>query len=1014
VSFLKPDTGGVDAALVNLSSCCNLRSGGSRALALALAWAAWLLTAPSAHAAFEATGFEAGTCFKSTCTYKLVEKELEESGHSSEAFTQSAGHPPWGVTTFGIKEKEGGAPEGKLKRLRVDVPLGLAANPQALPKCSQAAFKEEVSKCGAESEVGTVELTVHVGAVSTPFSGKIYNLEPPRGLPLEFGIFVEIEIAKGNIVHEHLLLEGHVSWAKERKLEERGIASGDYHEWFEIREISKETSELAPVVKSKLNFNGRAGTGNFITLPTACSSSTTAYLEVQSWEGQKSFSQTSTPVGVEGCGGDPFAPSALLSPETALSDLPDGVTTMVKVPQYEGGEQVNTADVRAIEITLPEGLTLNPAAAKGLETCSPAQIAIGSAIAVACPGGSKLGTVTIETDLPPGSLSGNVYLGNPAGGAITGPPFTIYLDAESERYGVSVRQSGLVYADPGTGRLTARFTEAPQLPFSELAIKTAGGPQAPLANPLQCGAGYAQARFASFTTPASMALSNASFATGGCLSPLPFSLTQSAQHGSVGAGAFTSYTFGLARGDGQQYLAQVSTLLPAGLSGLVSGVTLCGEPQAQQGSCSPDSQIGTATALLGSGPEPFPVTGPVFLTGPYNGAPFGLSIPIAAVAGPFNLGTTVTRAAIGIDPHTARVSATGTLPTIVGGVPLRLKGLSVSINRSGFLVNPTNCGLLATETALTSTLGATQLVSTPFQVSNCEQLAFGPSLEVATNGHLSKADGASLEVNFAETPHQANVRAITVELPKQLPARLSTLQKACPAPTFAADPSSCPAGARIGSASAVTPVLPAPIVGPAYLVSHGGAAFPDLVVLLEGSGVHVILTGTTAIKNGTTTASFSALPDVPVSSFTLTLPAGHHSLLTANGPLCNEAFEVLSTITSQNGAQVKQGSLVAVGGCGGRTKLFRIIKRRVVGHMLLVKIRTFVAGTLVARGSYLKRASRKLSKAFTVWLRLPLTSRGVNSLTARRRVKTRVRVSLAPSRRGEAPAAAYTKIVFKR
>jgi hypothetical protein len=257
------------------------------------------------------------------------------------------------------------------------------------------------------------------------------------------------------------------------------------------------------------------------------------------------------------------------------------------------------------------------------------------------------------------------------------------------------------------------------------------------------------------------------------------------------------------------------------------------------------------------------------------------------------------------------------------------------------------------------------------------------------------------------------VRAITVQLPKQLPARLSTLQKACPDATFAADPSRCPAGSRIGSAFAETPVLPTPMIGRAYLVSHGGAAFPDLRVLLEGSGVHFVLTGSTDIVKGITSVSFSALPDVPLSSFTLILPAGPHSALTANGRLCDEALEMLSTITSQNGAQIKQASLVAVAGCGGRTKLFRIIKRKVVGHSVLIKIKTFVAGTLVARGSYLKRAARKLRKPSTMWLRLPLTAHGVSRLDSHRRVKTRVRVSLAPTRRGEAPAAAYTRIAFK-
>ena len=178
-------------------------------------------------------------------------------------------------------------------------------------------------------------------------------------------------------------------------------------------------------------------------------------------------------------------------------------------------------------MTLPEGMTLNPSAAHGLETCSPAQIGIGRTNPVTCPAGSKVGTVTIETDLPPHSLAGNVYLGNPAGGPIGGPPFTIYLDAESI-YGVSVRLQGQVEANRGTGRLEATFLDNPQLPFSDLSLTFNGGSRAPLANPLACGTGQVESLFTPYTGgPA--ALGSTPFTTTGCPNPLPFSLSQSTQ-----------------------------------------------------------------------------------------------------------------------------------------------------------------------------------------------------------------------------------------------------------------------------------------------------------------------------------------------------------------------------------------------------------------------------------------------------------------------------------------------------
>ena len=389
----------------------------------------------------------------------------------------------------------GSSVEGaSVKRIRVDVPPGLASNPQApMPKCSVEQFNKDPKGCPASSEVGTTEMEAVAEPLGVPLSlpsltGNVYNLEPPPGLPLDFGIAVE---PAGELITPiRLFLEGHVAW------------SGDYHEYFEINNVPNEGEVKAllgvksplKVLMSKLNFNGRTG-GNFLTLPSVCSSTTTSSrLELESWSKEIAMAETHTPVGVEGCDKVPFSPSVTITPETAQSDAPDGATTVVQVPQKVHENEVNTSDIQDARLTLPEGLTLNPAAAHGLEACSGAQIGIGTANAVGCPAGSKIGTVTIETDLPPGSLTGNVYLGSAGGGPITAPPYTIYLDAESPRYGVSVRLKGSVAPNPGTGRLEVTFAGNPQLPFSELRLTLNGGEHAPLANPLACGSTFDRLR----------------------------------------------------------------------------------------------------------------------------------------------------------------------------------------------------------------------------------------------------------------------------------------------------------------------------------------------------------------------------------------------------------------------------------------------------------------------------------------------------------------------------------------
>lgn len=491
-----------------------------------------------------------------------------------------------------------------LRRIRVDVPPGLAANPEALPTCSQQEFK--ANTCKAKTQVGTTELDAVAAETLTlkGLKGKVFNLQPEPGLPLEFGI--NIEPAGALTAPVQLYLEGHVAW---------------------------------------FNFDGHAGIGNFLTLPSVCSSTTTSFLELESYAGQITHTETHTPVGVEGCDKVPFSPSTTVEPEAGAGSQPDatdGATTVVQVPQKVKANEINTSDIQDARVTLPEGLTLNPAAAHGLEACTPKQIAIGTTAPVACPGGSRVGSVAIETDLPPHSLVGSVFLGGPEAGApITDPPYTIYLalsasgvDPKTGLEGVSVRLQGTVSPDPSTGRLTVSFEHNPQLPFSELRLTLNGGDHAPLANPLTCGAASTDFLFTPYTGGAP-ATGSTPFAPSGCPASPPFVLAQSTATSAPNAGAYTNYTFNLARGDGNQYLGKVSTTLPAGLVGEIPKVTLCGEPQAQAGTCATASQIGTATASVGAGGDPYSFTGPVFLTGPYAGAPYGLSIPIHPAAGPF-------------------------------------------------------------------------------------------------------------------------------------------------------------------------------------------------------------------------------------------------------------------------------------------------------------------------------------------------------------------------------------------
>ncbi|HTA15887.1 MAG TPA: hypothetical protein VK781_13610 [Solirubrobacteraceae bacterium] len=384
----------------------------------------------------------------------------------------------------------------------------------------------------------------------------------------------------------------------------------------------------------------------------------------------------------------------------------------------------------------------------------------------------------------------------------------------------------------------------------------------------------------------------------------------------------------MSREDGNQSLQAISLHMPPGLSGLLAGVKLCPEVQANTGTCGPDSQIGETIVSVGLGSSPFSVTGgKVFITEGYEGAPYGLSIVNPAKAGPFDLGVVVVRAKIEVDPTTAQLTITSDdsgpykIPTVLDGIPLQIKHVNVTINRPSFTFNPTNCDPLQITGSLSSTEGATSSLSVPLQVTNCAVLGFKPAFSVSTNGKTSRATGASLHVKlvYPKAPFgsQANVKSVKVDLPKQLPSQLKTLQRACPDSTFDRNPANCGAESRIGTAKATTPLLPVALSGPVYFVSHANLKFPELVIVLSGYGTTVQLHAETFIsKAGVTSSTFRTIPDVPVGTFELTLPQGKFPALAAPGNnLCKTTLKMPTAFTAQNGAVIKQNTPISVTGC---------------------------------------------------------------------------------------------------
>ncbi len=977
-----------------------------------------LSAAPSASA-FGVEKLFAGNCKVETCG-EGAEGPKTPAEAEATGFQQAGGWVPYGVTDFKLKTvgplPEGipGNPGAGVKALRTDVAPGVVTNPEAVPKCSLKSFEGTLAEpthhfytepsCPTDTIVGVnrvltaVEVAKGVFA-DVPLEGLVYNLDQPPGLASDYGVAVSVAaLTKGAPLVSHSYIEGNVEWLS------------DYHDYFKINNIGEGLVESRLVffgAAAKPTVNGKTYEINnigFLRNPSACTvkgPDTRTSLSAESYEGESASSSYEDLVGTTECKTETFEPKFALEPETTGADQPDGVTVKVTMPHPtpKAGEQ-DQSDLSTAEATLPEGLTMNPSAAAGLEGCTPRQIGLSPAApTVTCPSNSRIGTVQLEVPtLPPGSLRGDVYLGREEGKAIEGPPYKIFLDAESpeNRYNVKVRLEGTVEAAPGTGRLTTRFVNNPRAPFNAAMLHFKGGVFGALANPDSCGSAAFRAAFTSYAAGLGPAYEEPAFTTVGCAN---FAPTQSTGVQPAQGGANTAFTLNMERPEGQPYLTSVSTTMPPGLAGAIPAATQCGEAEANAGACPASSQIGTVAAAAGSG-EPYVFHGNVYLTGPYQGAPFGLSIVVPVVAGPFNFGNEVTRAKIQIKQDTAQVVVSANLPTInaKAHVPIRLRSLAVTINRQGFERNPTNCGVLYTETTFGAN-GVSSLAKTPFQAEGCSSLAFSPSFKGVTSGKTSRLNGAALETTINQPSGQANIKAVEVTLPKQLVSRQSTNEKACLPQVFASNPSSCPKESLVGSARANTPLLPTKMSGPAYLVARGGAQFPDLDLVLEGDGVRVILNGHTFIKNGRTTTLFEATPDVPVSSITVNLPAQRYSALAPNGNLCTQPLIMPTLITAQNGKTVKQSTKLTVKNCG-----VQIVGHKVVGRTAYLTVRTFSSGRVSATGSGVNGARRSFNSA---------QNAASLKVTSRRRGRVKIRVGFVPKGKGLSSSTAFVTVTFR-
>ncbi|HEX4735479.1 MAG TPA: hypothetical protein VH247_13760 [Thermoleophilaceae bacterium] len=916
-------------------------------MSIATAAALLAFAAPSAFANFGISDFAA--------------KVMKDATHVQ---TQAGSTPDVGITEFTLNS-DLAAILDPVSDIRVDLPPGLISNPQATPtKC--AALSDP---CDPKTQVGTVDITI-AGALPAT-NVPVYNMVPPAGKVSDFAF-------DGAILG---LGETHIIG---------GVRdTSDYGLFFTIHNASG-----LPITHSKLTFFGDPhahGTGApsapFIRLPTVCAGPQTTTLTVVSTSGAKDQRSDITkddhgdPIGATGCDQVPFAPGVSVTPDTTRRDTPVGTTVGVHVPWEPDPTKLASSHVKDTAIVLPPGMTINPAAATGLQACTDDQFGQGTHNAIACPDASKVGTASIATPVLGAPLTGEVYLGQPL------PDDAYRLFVAVKGSGLDVRLKGNVTPDPNTGQLTTTFADTPQVPFEDFTLNLNGGPNATLANPLACGDATTTSSITPYSGNAAAGPTSSftvdSDGAGGACNGTPFNLGFSAGSANMAAGAFSPFTLNITRDDGNQFLSGLTVRQPAGLLGVIQSVPLCDEALAVAGACPEESRVGTSTVSSGAGPAPFSLSGPVYLAGPSGGGQFSLVIAIRALAGPFDLGTVVVRAPIKVDPADSHLTIeTPSLPTILQGIPLRLRTVQVAIDRPNFLFNPTNCDQLAVGATLTSTDGATQEVSSPFQATGCDALPYAPTM-TATSHAATRGQPAGLTVNLSQQPGEANTKSVSVKLPSQLGARLSTINMACPQATFQADPKSCGAGSKVGTVSAATPLLAQPLTGTVYLAAHEAGKLPTLEAVLEGSGITVNLSGTLNLGNGIQ-STFATVPDVPITSFRLSLPASpSNSALAAGADLCAVPLKFSASILGQNGKKVDLvNSPVDVAGC-----IFKVTGAKVVKRKATITVRLPAPGRVKLFGPGLKTVTRNFAAAGTYKVKMSLSKKGVRSLKKKLKAK---------------------------
>ena len=819
-----------------------------------------------------------------------------------------------------------GPPES-VRDVDLDLPVGLVGNPTPFITCGLSTLV--VNACPVEAEVGKAEIKLNQKSWVVQVS--IYNMPHDNDVPALFGFKYSTSVA---------------TITPRVRPGDYGISSGSFQitqaegiEWVRVKfwgvpadpshDLERQRPGPIEIAPELGPTDTQAPNVPFFTNPTSCPDSASVFkVRGDSWQNPGIFDEElittdeeGTPFVWEGCENLPFEPTLVPVPGTHRAHSPTGLDVNLDLPTNEGPGGYSSSAVKEAVLTFPEGVTVSASAVAGLEACSEAQVGLGNNNPPACPSGSKLGNVTIETQLLPDRLTGEVVLAkqneNPFGSI-----FAVYMLVRGP--GFYLKLPGELNVDKQNGRLKAIFSNLPQLPFENVHLDFRGGPTAPLVTPNRCGDYSIRTEVFPWARP-----------TEPVVASVPMPINENCQGGgefnprlqagveNPVAGARSPLTIRVTRQDGEQNLSKIEVTLPKGEIANLKGLDVCPQAQAATANCPAGSKVGIATTAIGTGAFPLfiPQAGKeptaLYLGGPYKGAPYSLVTKAPAQAGPFDFGDIVVQTAIDLNPVTAQVIAkSDPLPQILEGVPIAYRDVRIEVKKRDFSVNPTSCEQRYVTTTITSIDGTEAHPSVPTKVGDCGALNFGPKLKFRLKGGTHRGDFEQLTATLTTGKKEANMSKIQVTLPHSEFLEQGHIGTVCTRVQFAAD--KCPAESVYGFARAITPLLDKPLEGPVYLRSSNHP-LPDLVADLHGQ-FDIELSGRIDSANGGIRNTFETVPDAPVTKFVLRMKGGKKSLLVNSRNLCKgKPPRATVRMVGQNGKLHNERPLVQ-NGCGKKGK----------------------------------------------------------------------------------------------